>query len=166
MESLYRDFSTAVFTLAFRLMSHRADAEEVLQDTFVTAFSKLEQFRGDSPFGFWLRSIAVNQALMRLRQRRNQPVSSVEQVPEIGVTPISDQESRQDLERQLARLNDTARVVLWLHDVEGYTHKEIAAQMGKSVSFSKSQLARAHEKLRGWLKCHEPQANNIQKSKR
>src|SRR2546421_12267504 len=56
-----------------------------------------------------------------------------------------------DLERALERLSETARAVVWLHDVEGYTHEEIAEQMGKTVSFSKSQLARAHVRLRRLL---------------
>ena len=56
-----------------------------------------------------------------------------------------------DLESALERLSDTARAVVWLHDVEGFTHEEIATQMGKTASFSKSQLARAHQRLRGWL---------------
>ena len=58
---------------------------------------------------------------------------------------------RMDLESALARLSETSRAVVWLHDVEGYTHEEIATQMGKTVSFSKSQLARAHQRLRLWL---------------
>ncbi len=56
-----------------------------------------------------------------------------------------------DLERAFERLSETSRAVVWLHDVEGYTHEEIAEQMGKTVSFSKSQLARAHARLRGML---------------
>ena len=56
-----------------------------------------------------------------------------------------------DLEAAVTRLPETSRAVVWLHDVEGYTHEDIAELMGKSVSFSKSQLARAHLRLRGWL---------------
>jgi len=56
-----------------------------------------------------------------------------------------------DLERAFEQLTDTSRAVVWLHDVEGYTHEEIGELMGKSVSFSKSQLARAHVRLRGML---------------
>ena len=56
-----------------------------------------------------------------------------------------------DLESALQRLPETSRAVVWLHDVEGYTHEDIAEMMGKTVSFSKSQLARAHLRLRGWL---------------
>src|SRR5258708_6961371 len=59
--------------------------------------------------------------------------------------------ARIDLERAFERLSATARAVVWLHDVEGYTHEEIAELMGKTVSFSKSQLARAHARLRGML---------------
>ena len=58
---------------------------------------------------------------------------------------------RMDLEAALERLPETSRAVVWLHDVEGYTHEEIAGMMGKTVSFSKSQLARAHTRLRRWL---------------
>ena len=58
---------------------------------------------------------------------------------------------RMDLEAAMDRLTVTARAVVWLHDVEGYTHDEIADQMGRTVSFSKSQLARAHSRLRVWL---------------
>jgi len=58
---------------------------------------------------------------------------------------------RMDLEAALERLGETSRAVVWLHDVEGYTHDEIAAMMGKTASFSKSQLARAHVRLRVWL---------------
>jgi len=58
---------------------------------------------------------------------------------------------RMDLEAALERLGETSRAVVWLHDVEGYTHDEIAGMMGKTASFSKSQLARAHVRLRGWL---------------
>ena len=58
---------------------------------------------------------------------------------------------RMDLEASLERLSETSRAVVWLHDVEGYTHEEIAAMMGKTPSFSKSQLARAHVRLRRWL---------------
>ena len=65
--------------------------------------------------------------------------------------PRSDRGDQIDLERALARLGDTARAVVWLHDVEGYTHAEIGALFDATPSFSKSQLARAHERLRGLL---------------
>jgi RNA polymerase sigma-70 factor (ECF subfamily) len=66
-------------------------------------------------------------------------------------TRREDRHLRMDLEAALERLPETSRAVVWLHDVEGYTHSEIGSMMGKSVSFSKSQLARAHVRLRGWL---------------
>ncbi len=163
---IYRIYSSSVYTLAKRFFPQGVDAEDVLQETFITAFEKLQQFRGESAFGFWLRGIAVNKSLMRIRANKANPVIFMEveydnlPVAE-GVTEVSG-----DIERQLARLNEVSRAVLWLHDVEGYTHKEIAALMDKSVSFSKSQLARAHQKLRGWLKCHEPVQKNIQIPKR
>jgi RNA polymerase sigma factor (sigma-70 family) len=69
----------------------------------------------------------------------------------VGGKRQEDSALRMDLEAALERLSATARAVVWLHDVEGYTHEEIAAMMGKTPSFSKSQLARAHTRLRRWL---------------
>ena len=68
-----------------------------------------------------------------------------------GATKDADTALRMDLEAALTKLGDTTRAVVWLHDVEGYTHEDIGEMMGKSVSFSKSQLARAHQKLRTML---------------
>ncbi|HET9514682.1 MAG TPA: sigma-70 family RNA polymerase sigma factor, partial [Gemmatimonadales bacterium] len=88
-------------------------------------------------------------ALMRLRRNKYR---DADELNDDVATPPRDQPAlRMDLEAALERLSDTARAVVWLHDVEGYTHEEIANLMGKTVSFSKSQLARAHTRLRRWL---------------
>jgi RNA polymerase sigma-70 factor (ECF subfamily) len=85
---------------------------------------------------------------MQLRspwQRRMPWPGAFEQVPAL---PASDIPARLDLERALAQLSERARAVLWLHDVEGYTHREIGRLLGRTASFSKSTLARAHSRLR------------------
>jgi len=130
-------------------------AEDVLQETFIEVLSKIDSFRGDSGFGFWVRRIAVNKCLMLLRSSwivRRSP----DAVPEESANDHTAEhlESRAALEIALASLSPTARIVVWLHDVEGYTHREIAESMGKTTSFSKSQLARAHERLRELLGRH------------
>ncbi len=86
---------------------------------------------------------------MRLRRNRYRETEELHE----DVTPYRREDTllRMDLEAALERLPDVSRAVVWLHDVEGYTHAEIGEMMGKTTSFSKSQLARAHERLRRWL---------------
>jgi RNA polymerase sigma factor (sigma-70 family) len=97
----------------------------------------------------WVRTIAASKALMRLR--RNKYRDTDELHDEFIGQRREDNHLRMDLEAALERLSETSRAVVWLHDVEGYTHEEIAGMMGKTPSFSKSALARAHARLRRWL---------------
>lgn len=151
LEALYRAFETPVYNLAHRILRNPEDAEDVLQETFLEVVRSIKQYRGEGHLWGWVRRIAASKALMRIR--RNQ-VRATEELHEEaagdsghgGAVP-----ARIDLERAFERLSETARAVVWLHDVEGYTHEEIAEMMGMTASFSKSQLARAHQKLRRWL---------------
>ena len=86
-----------------------------------------------------------------MRLRRNKYRDTDQLNDELAPARSASPALRMDLETAMSRLSDTARAVVWLHDVEGYTHEEIANQMGRTVSFSKSQLARAHARLRTWL---------------
>ncbi len=163
-EAIYRQFERPVYTLALRLCGQREEALDVLQDSFIHAFEKLEQFRGDSPFWPWLKQVVVSQALMRLRREKRFRLwqrSAREDEPE---QPGPDGMDR-DLASALAELPATSRSVVWLYDVEGYTHEEIARLMGRSLSFSKSQLARAHARLRAKLEQTEEAASCTQVAK-
>nr|WP_240922620.1 sigma-70 family RNA polymerase sigma factor [Oleiagrimonas sp. C23AA] len=151
-EQVYRTFETPVYTLALRLTGQPDAAAEVLQDTLLKAFERAHQFRGDSPFWGWLRQMAVNEALMRLRRDKRHASEGYEDVycDESSALPWQ----RMDValvERALQQLPDATRAVLWLYHVEGYTHVEIADQFGRSVSYSKSQLARGTRRLRALL---------------
>lgn len=150
-EGIYRSFSRAVFNLA-RRMTHCPDAaSDIMQNTFLRAFRCLHQYRGDAPFGHWLRSIAATETLMHLRAgRRFLPLQDPDNIPEHATPDVVDC-SQVDLEKALSLLPPLPRSVLWLYHVEGYTHREIAAMCGKTESFSKSQLSRAHQKLRTLL---------------
>lgn len=148
-EQLYRRFERPAFTLALRLTGQRDLAQEVLQDGMLKAFERIDQFRGEAPFWGWLRQLVVNEALMHLRRRGRFDHSPLDDHALADSTPAPWRHAdAQALERAIADLPDTARAVLWLYHVEGYTHVEIAAQFGRSVSFSKSQLARATQRLR------------------
>ena len=160
LEALYRELAPPMFNLARRLCRQREDAEEVLQEAFLEVVRSLPRFRGDGSFAGWVRRITASKALMRLRSRGRKPeVPFADDEEGDGDRAIADRvagraeavHERLDLEAALTRLGDSARAVVWLHDVEGYTHDEIAAAMGRTASFSKSQLARAHARLRAWL---------------
>ena len=159
-EQLYRSFERPVFTLALRLTGRRDEAQDVLQDTMMKLLDRIAEFRGDSPFWGWLRQIAVNEALMLLRRRGRFVAEG-----EFDEAALSDAEQMLPpraadaaiLARALSAMPGATRSVLWLYHAEGYTHEEIAAAMGKSLSFSKSQLARGTRRLRVLLEV-EPEA--------
>lgn len=153
-EQLYRWFERPVYTLALRLTGQREEAQDILQDTMLKLFDRLSEFRGDSPFWGWLRQIAVNESLMQLRRRgRFLAVDEFDEAdfaaPDLQLPPRAADAAI--LGQALGRLPGATRSVIWLYHAEGYTHEEIAVAMGKSVSFSKSQLARGTRKLRGLL---------------
>lgn len=151
LERLYRLFERAVYNLARRMTGCPDDAADVTHNTFLRAFRSLPQYRGDAPFGRWLRAICATEALMHLRSgRRFLELLEPETLADPG-QPSVEALCQLDLEKALALLPPLPRAVLWLYHVEGYNHGEIAAMCGKSVSFSKSQLSRAHSRLRGLL---------------
>ena len=148
-EVLYRTYSTAVYNLALRLTRQRTMAEEILQETFIEVLTKIGTFRGEALLGTWIREIAVNKCLMHLRSgwhRKSRPLEETGSDQGDNID-MAIKPEHLDLERALAALAPVSRAVVWLHDVEGYTHTEIGRLMGKTSSFSKSQLARAHQRL-------------------
>ena len=149
LEALFRAFETPVYNLARRMLRNVEDAEDVLQETFLELVRSIGRYRGEGHLWGWVRRIAASKALMRIRR---DTVRSTEELLEESVgrmgSPVG---LAVDLERAFESLSETSRAVVWLHDVEGYTHEEIAEMMGKTVSFSKSQLARAHARLRRLL---------------
>jgi RNA polymerase sigma factor (sigma-70 family) len=156
LETVYQATATPIYTLLRRLVRRPAIAEELLQETFVDVIEHIGAFEGRCPLPAWIRSIAVNRALMYLRSPwhrsldwldadagRLQALISADAAPPACAEPA--------LDRALMRLPALTRAVVWLHDVEGYTHAEIGAALGRSPSFSKAQLSRAHARLRELL---------------
>jgi RNA polymerase sigma-70 factor (ECF subfamily) len=161
-EIIYRAFSAPVYSLCLRFTKVPAQAEDLVQETFIEIMRSIAKFRGEAALGSWIRRIAVSKALMYLRSAwtaRGQSLGDDWH----EVTPgdarhhgvPSQPDVAMDLDSALADLPDTSRAVVWLHDVEGYTHKEIAALMGKTESFYKSQLSRAYQRLRPLLSIPE-----------
>lgn len=153
-QQLYTLFARPVFNLARRLCRTPQDAEDVMQETFLEVFRSLPAFRGEGSFAGWVRRVAVSKGLQKLRKdrgagRQTEFDEGLEEAAEYdAMEPML---ARLDLAGALAQLPDTARVVVWLHEVEGWSHDEIAALWGRTPSFSKSQLARACARLRACL---------------
>ncbi len=150
LEALYRAFEAPVYNLARRMLRNAEDAEDVLQETFLEVVRSIRNYRGEGHLWGWVRQIAASKALMRIRREQVREAESFDEATAAGRAGLNVVQAV-DLERAMQELSETSRSVVWLHDVEGYTHEEIAEMMGKTVSFSKSQLARAHTKLRRTL---------------
>ena len=145
---IFGDFHQPAWCVAMRLCQCRETAHDVTQEAFISAFRRLKQFRGDSPFWGWLRRVVINHAISHMRK---QPKAPVVELHEHHALTEGQQErigQSMDLESALACLSDDDRTVVWLHDVEGYSHVEIAGMFGKTESFSKTRLSRARAKLR------------------
>jgi len=139
-----------IYNLALRMLQDAEEAAEASQEVFLRAFKSIRGFRADSAFSTWLYRVAVNRVTDALRsemQRTKREVSDeMVQVPEPaarGASPLAALE----LEAAIAALPTGARVTFVLHDVEGYTHEEIATMTGIAVGTSKAQLHRARRLL-------------------
>lgn len=153
MRTLYERHAAQVYTLVRRLAGDDDLAADLAQDAWVNAFQKIRSFRGDAAFGTWMHRIAVNTALTRLRKsaRRRDLEEGFDGSTTLGnadATSSAHAADRVMLERALDLLPEGYRMVLWLHDVEGFTHEEVAKRMGIAVGTSKSQLAKARARLR------------------
>lgn len=159
---LFRDFHQPAWSVAMRLCQCRETAHEVTQEAFITAFRRLKQFRGDAPFWGWMRRVVINHAISTMRRA---PKGTVVELEDHHVHEEATQERvghSMDLEAALAHLDEIDRAVVWLHDVEGYSHVEIARMYQQSESFSKTRLSRARAKLRELV---QPTASQVTASK-
>ena len=153
-EELYRLHAPRLFGLACRMVG-RTDAEDLLQEIFLSAHRKVRLYKGESALGTWLFRLATNLCLDHLRSRANRSAQVTDSIdtedarpPEGGSGPILGVLDRLDLERALADLPDGCREVFVLYDVEGFEHREVGAMLGISEGTSKSQLHKARMRLR------------------
>ena len=163
-EIVYRAYANPVFTLARRVLRDPAAAEEVVQDTFVDVLCKANTLTRDSSFPAWVRSIAMNHCLMRLRSPWHQRREALESDERATADDATDRAV--DVDQALARLSGTARMVVWMHCIEGFTHEEIGRAFGYTASFSKTQLARAYAamadaRFSGTEHCDESATNRV-----
>lgn len=151
---LYQAHVDRTYRLAYRLTGDEDLAQEFTQETFIRAFDRIGQFRGDAAFGTWLRSIATSVIYNGLRKikRFRQREFNLDAAASLG---SPDRSAEPDLKQRLARaiedLPAKYKMVFVMHDVEGYTHEEISSALGMQLGTSKAQLSRARAKLRDAL---------------
>jgi RNA polymerase sigma-70 factor (ECF subfamily) len=157
-EELYRAHAGKLFSVACRLLGNAADAEDLLQEIFLSAHRKLDGFRGESALGTWLYRLATNACLDHLRSRAarmNQVTDALDEEPSPappGSRGLAEQTvTKMDLERALAQLPEGCRAAFVLHDVEGLEHREVAESLGIAEGTSKSQVHKARQRLRALL---------------
>jgi RNA polymerase sigma-70 factor (ECF subfamily) len=148
---LYRRHTPRLYPLVLRIVGGaEMDAEDVVQEAWMRAVAGMSRFRGDSSFSTWLCAIGLNAARDHLRRRGKW--NATEDVTEMEIAaPPTSHGQRMDLERAIAALPPGCRTVLVLHDVEGFTHEEIARRLGIAVGTSKSQLFAARRAARTLL---------------
>lgn len=151
---LYDAHAGRVYRLAYRLTGDADLAREFTQDTFVRAFSQLPRFRGDSAFSTWLHRITVTvvaNAMRRVKRFRERETDLEDVHPLSSEGPGVDPVLRERLHRAISALPDIYRVTIIMHDLEGYTHSEIAEVLGVAEGTCKSRLSQARAQLRAAL---------------
>lgn len=146
--SIYRVYGRACYNLALRILGEPAAAEDVVQDVFLRMMDRIGGFRGDAPFGAWLKRMTANATIDAVRHNRRYGNADAEAVIDAVASGGRD-EALVDAWSLLVRLPARARAIVVLHQLEGYTHTELAQLFGQSESYSKSILARALKRLHG-----------------
>lgn len=150
-KELYRLYHRSMFNTAIRITADRAEAEDVLQESFINAFRNLDSFRGESTFGAWLKRIVVNKSLNALRRTiHDEWTDELNQIPEDTGSPSGEDQfsySVSQVNQAILQLADGYRTVISLYLIEGYDHEEIGQILGIDQNTSKSQLSRAKKKL-------------------
>ena len=149
---LYKLYSKAMLNVAFRIVGNIAEAEDVLQEAFVDAFSKLKDFRQDTTFGLWLKQIVVNRSINLLRKRKLDIIDlEGDQLENIADEEYDDGEETQyqaaRVKEAMKELPEGYRLVISLYLLEGYDHEEIGQILNISENTSRTQFLRAKRKL-------------------
>lgn len=156
-KELYQRYSRAMFNTCLRILNNTAEAEDVLQESFMEAFRNLQSFQFRTSFGGWIKQICVNRSINQLRKRKIDWVD-VEQVSgydRAEEQPFDEEEIAfkvESVKKAIMKLPDGYRTVLNLYLLEGYDHEEIAEILNVAESTTRTQYIRAKQKLLQLLK--------------
>jgi RNA polymerase sigma-70 factor (ECF subfamily) len=154
---IYELYYKAMFNTSLRIVKDEVEAEDLMQESFLSAFEKIDTYSGTVSFGAWLKKIVVNRSLDSIRKKRMFFEELDEKITS-GITEDIPEETTIDTERirsAIMELPDGFRIVLTLYLLEGYDHKEIAEILNITSSTSRSQFTRARQKLVELLKRNE-----------
>jgi RNA polymerase sigma-70 factor (ECF subfamily) len=157
---LYDAHVDRVYRLAYRMTGREDLAEEFTQDAFVRAFDRLDDFRGEAAFSTWLHSVATSVIYNGLRkiERLRERETALEDAGPLGRAPGAPNPGlKRALHRAIDGLPDHERMVFVMHEIEGYTHREIAGALDVAVGTSKGRLSRARDRLQGELAPYAPE---------
>lgn len=154
---LYKLYAKAMYNTAWRITNDPDDAEDVLQEAFISAFRNLTHFRQDATFGAWLKKIVINKAINFLKKKRTELLPGDEDwdVAEAAEEEYAEPLTVERVKKAIQQLPDGYRSVLSLYLLEGYDHQEIGQILGITESTSKSQFNRSKKKLRELLNLKE-----------
>lgn len=153
---IYKLYYKPMYNVSLRMVGNEVEAEDVMQESFLKAFTKIESYRGEVSFGAWLKKIVINRSLDQLKKRKVKFEELNEKIPDEEPVQLTISEIQMEqLKKAVTRLPDGYRVVLSLYLLEGYDHEEIAQILGISNGSSRSQFLRAKLKLREMLQKEE-----------
>ncbi len=146
---LFEHYSGRMLSLCYRYVKDRMDAEDVMVTAFAKIFDRVGQYKGDGSFEGWVRRIMVNESLTYLRKNRNMyletDIEAAEREPDFD--KLDSAMEAEDLMKLISELPTGYRIVFNLYAIDGFSHQEIATQLGISENTSKSQLSRARALL-------------------
>lgn len=149
---LFRRYSKSMYHVSWRIVQNREDAEDILQDSFIDAFQKINSFRGEATFGAWMKRIVINKSINFVKKKRPVEIEVFEEIIADDTTENNEQDTNPDFSVEqvklaLSKLSEGYRIIFTLYMFEDFSHKQIAEQLGITESTSKSQLNRAKKRL-------------------
>tara|TARA_Y100000815_G_scaffold275806_1_gene318135 strand:+ start:45335 stop:45862 length:528 start_codon:yes stop_codon:yes gene_type:complete len=151
-EALYRNYSGVLFGICLKYSPNKTEAEDNLQDAFITIFKRIDQFKGKGSFEGWMKRITVNTVLQKYRKKKLYEIPNEQQIEAPDVAVETEDVPLQYLLKIIQELPDRYRLVFNLYVLDGYSHKEIGDMLGISDGTSKSNLARARMILKTKVK--------------
>ncbi|MEI7828521.1 MAG: RNA polymerase sigma factor [Prolixibacteraceae bacterium] len=150
--SVYKLYYRSMYNTALRIVNSNDDAEDIMQESFLTAFQKMATYKGEVSFGIWLKRIVVNRSLDYLRKRKVQFEEVRNELPVYEEETADESEyTAEEVKKAITQLSDGYRTILSLILLEGYDHEEVSEILGISNVTSRTQFSRAKQHLRDYL---------------
>lgn len=155
--ALYRKYNQGMYRIAYRLLGNVEDAEDIIQESFLSAFKKINQYKGEVTFGAWLKKIVINRSINHLQKNRLRMVDTDTShlvIPDYDEQELTAKDGKllKEVKKSIKSLPEKYRYVVMLYLVEGFDHLEIAGILNISTATSKTRLSRGKAKLKNILK--------------